>query len=312
MNKYQAGQARREKASCVLPTTLSINMNNILDKLEKHLASIPGVEDELLPPATVEKLDAAEDELGVKFPDEFRQLYMWHNGNKGILFLFGSYRIFSINELVELNKHARNAFDKDWYKVTDDSRIFKDCIANPNWILFADNGGNTSVYLDLDPGQLGVPGQIIEACDGEKECHFSGIKEFISDINHRISVGNIAWNEEAGSFWETNDESIAGDKRSTRLINLVDSAPNLDDLMALNTGDEISLIGAIKPNNKTKKHQLFIRGGPIWVTGVIGKTNTGLSGGPPIVKVRVKIGKKTLFGFGEPTYEVISFELIPD
>ena len=70
-------------------------MNSILQKLKTHLGSIQGAQDELLPPATVEELDAAEQELGIKFPEDFRQLYMWHNGNQGILFLFGSYRVFS-------------------------------------------------------------------------------------------------------------------------------------------------------------------------------------------------------------------------
>lgn len=178
-------------------------MNSVLQKLEEHLGSIEGAQDELQPPATPEDLDAAEQELGVKFPEDFRQFYMWHNGNQGILFLFGSYRVFPIKELLELNRMGRETMDPELEEVSDESGVFKDCIANPNWIQFADNGGNTIVFIDMDPGQQGTMGQILEACDGEPECNFNGIKEFVEDITNRISTGKIAWNKEAGSFWET-------------------------------------------------------------------------------------------------------------
>ena len=93
--------------------------------------------------------------------------------------------------------------DPELQEVSDESGLFKDCIANTNWIQFADNGGNTIVFIDMDPGQRGTMGQILEACDGEPECNFNGIKAFIEDITNRISTGEIAWNKEAGSFWET-------------------------------------------------------------------------------------------------------------
>lgn len=287
-------------------------MKNILNQLEKHLSTIAEAEDELLAPVSAEDLEAAESELGVKFPEAFRQLYMWHNGNKGDLFLFDTYRISPLKEMLMLHQQAMAAIDKELYEVHDDAGVFKDCIANTKWIQFADNGGNTLVFLDLDPGKQGQSGQILDACDGETECHFASIKEFISDINRRISSAEIAWDEDAGSFEEIDEDSITEGERFKEKIKLVNGAPKLDQIESLNAGDEITLVGAIKPNNKTKKHQFFMRGGSICVTGVIGKTNTGLSGGPPLVKIKVKVGKKGLLGFGARTYEVLSFDLVPD
>ena len=286
-------------------------MRDILQEFESHIASIEGAMDELLPPATVEELDAAEQQLGIKFPEDFRTLYMWHNGDQGNIFLFGEYRISSLAELLKSNRIARESSPPAWKQVHDESGVFKDCISNPKWIQFADNGGNTVVILDMDPGRRGMVGQIIEACDGDIECRFSGIKEFIVDITNRISTGQIAWDEDSGGFWDTDEESVAERKRFVEKVKLVEDAPNFEALEKLTTGDEITLVGGIKPNHKTKKHRLYIRNGSIRIVGDIGSIGTGLIHGPPLVKVKVRVAKKTLFGFGARIYEVISCDRVP-
>ncbi len=91
-------------------------MEDTFRQFERHLSPIQAIEDELLPPATPEELDVAEQKLGIKFPEEFRQLYMWRNGNKGDLFLFGSYRISPLIEILELYKSARTSMEKTGIK----------------------------------------------------------------------------------------------------------------------------------------------------------------------------------------------------
>ena len=286
-------------------------MKKILREFESHIASIEGAIGELLPPATSQELDIAERELGIKFPEDFRTLYQWHNGDKGILFLFGAYRISPLSEILELYRFAQKSYSSDMEHISDDSGVIKDCIFNAKWIQFADNGGNTVVLLDMDPGKQGTPGQLIEACDGGTECRFSGVNAFITDITSRISTGQIGWDEESGCFWETDEESVAERETFKEKTKIVESAPNFEALQGLNTGDETTLVGAIKPNHKTKRHQLYIRNGSLQVVGDIGNIGGGLSHGPPLVKVKVRVGKKTLFGFGAPTYEVISCERVP-
>jgi len=286
-------------------------MNSILQQFESHITPIEGVMDELLPPATHEEIDAAEQELGAKFPEDFRTLYKWHNGDKGNIFLFGEYRISSLSELLEFNRIGRESSCPEWEQVSDESGAFKDCIYNSKWIQFADNGGNTIVLLDMDPGRQGTMGQIIESCDGDTECRFSGIKEFIADITDRISAGQIAWDQDSGCFWETDEESVAKRECFTQKVKLVEGAPNFNTIDQLNVGDEATLVGAIKANHRTKKHQLYIRNGSIRVVGDIGDVGTGLIHGAPLVKIKVRVGKKALFGLGAPTYEVISCERVP-
>ena len=86
---------------------------------------------------------------------------------------------------------------------------------------------------------------------------------------------------------------------------------DFESLLRINTGEEIELVGAIKTNQKTKRHKLYIRNGSIQLVGDIGNLGGGLSHVPPLVKVKVRVGKKTLFGFGAPVYEVIYCERVP-
>ena len=181
-------------------------MDDILQNFEKNILSIPDAKEELLPPATNEELDKAELILGISFPSEFRDLYLWHNGQKGNIFLFGEYRISPLKELLELNRIGRKSITPDLTEIFDSAGTIKDSIANPKWIQFGDNGGNTILFLDMDPGEKGTVGQILESCDGEKECDFAGAKDFISNITNKITTGKIVWNKEAGSFWETEDK----------------------------------------------------------------------------------------------------------
>lgn len=285
-------------------------MNNILQKFEQQIADIDGALEELNPPATAAELDATEQALGVKFPEDFRQLYLWHNGDQGNQFLFGEYRIMPLSELLESNQINRKSMNPKWQQVTDASGVFKDCIANPKWIQFGDNGGNTILFLDMDPGQQGTPGQLLEACDGEPDCRYRGIREFLADLTRKIAEGELAWDEDAGCFMETDEASVAELASLKNRMKVVNDAPDLAALSLLRPGDEVTLVGAIEPNPKTNKHQLYIRGGSVTVVGAIGKISAGLVGGPPLVKVKVRAGKKTLLGMGAPTLEVVSCERV--
>ena len=286
-------------------------MQDLLEQLEKHLSAIENKGAELLQPATNEELGSVEKELGVKFPEEFRQLYRWHNGNLGDLFLFGEFRIAPLRQIVELHDSAHRASDDDYYEVSDDSGVFKDCIANRKWIQFADNGGNTIVLLDLDPGKAGTVGQLLEVCDGDVECRFASIRDFISDLNDRITKNELAWDDEAGTFHETHEQSVAQRRRFKEKIQLFEDSPTFRELLHMQTGEVVTVAGAIRPNHKTGKHELYMHGGSIPVAGDIGDIHIGLAGAPPMVKITLRAGKKSLFGLGAPVYEVVYCERVP-
>jgi len=286
-------------------------MKNILQSLDKHFGNISGAGEELNPAATPEALVSAERELGVEFPDDFRQLYLWHDGEKGDIFLFDSYRILPLSELREMNLASRKSMRPEDKRVANDSGLFKDCFANEKWIVFGDNGGNTILFIDLDPGKEGVHGQILESCDGETQCEFAGIREFLADISKRISSGKIVWDEEAGCFQETSKESNDQLKGLRQRISTFNAAPNREQLAEFKAGDETTLVGALKPDRESNRHLLHIKGGAVTIVGELPKLDIGLMGGPPLVRVKVRVGKKRLLGIGAPEYEILSCERVP-
>lgn len=286
-------------------------MRDLLEQLETHFSIIEKIEAELLPPASSEELGAIERELGVTFPEDFRQLYLWHNGDSGNLFLFGEFRISPLKDVLDLYRAARRSIDEDCYEVADDSGRVKDCVANHKWIQFADNGGNTVVLLDLDPGKKGIAGQILEACDGDIECRFNGVRDFLADLNKRITQGELTWDHETGGFQETDEQSVAERQRFANKMKLIEASPDFEQLRQLDTGDEVTLAGAIKPNHESGIHKLYMSGGAVKVTGDVGPIHSSLETGPPMVKIKLRVGKRSLFGLGSPAYEVISCEQVP-
>jgi len=180
-------------------------MQTLLEKFEQHLKPIAEVKDELHPPATEDEINAAEKELDIKFPEDLRTLYKWHNGQVGIYFLFDEFRMYKLKEVVEYYKDGMKYSEPDFFETEDEAGVFKDCIANAKWVPIGDNGGNTILFLDMDPGAQGTSGQLLDACDGQPECNYSGIKEFITEIIRKIEVGEIQWNENAGSFWPVDE-----------------------------------------------------------------------------------------------------------
>ena len=281
-------------------------MKAILQTLEKQLRAVEGAMDDLLPPVGAEELDALERDLDIRLPEDFRSLYLWHNGQRGTLFLLGEYRFFPVTEIRELNRASRTSMPPDWREVSDESGVFKDCIANPAWIQFGDNGGNTILFVDMDPGRKGVAGQILEACDGEPECRYGSLHEMLADVVDRIANGRLAWDHEAGSFVEQDAESRAENERFAARERIINDAPDFAALAGAEPGEIVDLVGAIKPNHRTQKHTLYIRGGAVTVVGNIGPIRTALRGGPPLVQVRIRVGKRGLLGVGAPVYEVIA------
>ena len=180
-------------------------MQDILEKFEQLISSIDQAKGELFPPATDEELNVAEKELDIPLPEDIRTLYKWHNGQEGIHFLFDEFRIYPLFEMLDMQRVNLECCTPDCTEVTDVTGVFKDCIANPKWLPIGDNGGNTMLYLDMDPGKQGTPGQLLEACDGEPEYNSNSIKAFMQEIIRKIESGEIVWNENAGSFWPVDE-----------------------------------------------------------------------------------------------------------
>ena len=180
-------------------------MRAILEKFEQLIKPIEEIKGELHPPATDAEIDAVENDLGIQFPEDVRTFYKWHNGQAGIYSLFSEFRMLSLEEMMNIYRSGIKSSEPDYYEVEDDTGVFKDCIDNVKWIPIGDNGGNTILFLDMDPGAQGTVGQLLESCDGEPECNYNGIQAFMNDVIRKIEAGKIKWNETAGSFWPASE-----------------------------------------------------------------------------------------------------------
>ena len=98
-------------------------MKTVLRALDRHVAAIEGSVEELNSPALAEGLAAVEQEQGDSF-------------------LFDSYRIYPLPEVMEVNLASRKSMLRAERHTSDDSGTIKDCLANEKWIAFGDNGGS--------------------------------------------------------------------------------------------------------------------------------------------------------------------------
>jgi cell wall assembly regulator SMI1 len=116
-------------------------------------------------PATSDEIFELEQRIGKNIPDDFKALYLWHNGlsddeNFGSLF-FGI-DFFPIDRIIadyidKKENYSNEAFPLD----KSDPEIDPSNIYNNNWIKFAFDGSHTGLYLDLAPSTNGTYGQII-------------------------------------------------------------------------------------------------------------------------------------------------------
>ncbi len=143
------------------------NMKENFEKIENWLKENAEriFELSLQKPATKNEISELEKTTGKDLPDDFKELYLWHNGlndDENIGSLFYGMDFFPIERIIpdyldknENYTHLNVPLEKA-DKEIDPSNIY-----NRNWIRFAFDGAHTSLYLDLAPGSEGNFGQII-------------------------------------------------------------------------------------------------------------------------------------------------------
>lgn len=178
------------------------SVDSIWRRLDAHLLTVDGANSEMGPPASDAKLALCEAALSVTLPSAFRESLRCHDGVGRILFLVGSYRLWPIDEIVRLNQRMRSLHIKNEFCSGDKSGHVKDLLDNPLWILFGDDGGTSTLAVDLDPGEKGTPGQIIEQFEDETVVLANGILEFLERVVTEIESGDRVWDAEAGG-WST-------------------------------------------------------------------------------------------------------------
>lgn len=147
---------------------------------------------EFAPPADVAEVRSIESTLGIKLPSDVEESYLVHNGCKGV---FENYTLLSLENMLLLWLGCKEliAIESD----VSSTLAVKNQYWNELWIPIMDAGGDC-VFVDLDPGETGVNGQIV------KWKHESGtvrviarsMRKFLFEFNGLLQTGGFEYDEE--------------------------------------------------------------------------------------------------------------------
>jgi cell wall assembly regulator SMI1 len=137
------------------------DMKGLLRKLEKWLKQYaPGRYRSLLPSATPKELKTCEAALGLRLPDDMRELYRWHNGQgQGGGYFFdiqGPCSFMRLQRVQEVHANLSEILGE----LEDEEGSGRDTWWHRAWVPFLDNGGDC-LCVDTRGALGGVAGQVV-------------------------------------------------------------------------------------------------------------------------------------------------------
>lgn len=174
--------------------------------LQTHL---PEVVDDLNPGATAAALDDFARALGVRLPDDFMQLYRWHDGqrmaiNTGPWYGLGFLPLARVQSECEMwrdvlqESSPESLADLDRPMQSTPPRHVRRQYANALWIPFAYDWGGNYLGIDLDPDVAGTPGQVINfGRDEERKIAVApSLDAFVGWMLAELDAGNFHLEDE--------------------------------------------------------------------------------------------------------------------
>jgi cell wall assembly regulator SMI1 len=169
--------------------------------------NVPELTNTLCAGASITQIQAAEQSLGIKFPDDVRISYALHNGevkvtssSQDYLGLFDSDGFLGLDEMVS-----------QWQSWTESLRFVdqsdtnrnqcgevKDLWWSPLWVPITHSLSGNDKCLDLDPALNGNYGQIISVWTdpSPRVVKFTSFAEMLEDYAIRLETGQIVFSEE--------------------------------------------------------------------------------------------------------------------
>lgn len=142
-------------------------MKTVYKKIETWLEEKAGkiIEFSLQKPATEDQINELEAVTGKKLPDDFKELYFWHNGlndEENFGSLFYGMDFFPVERIISDHvSEQKNHPSEKIALIKADRGIDPENMHNADWLKFAFDGSHTGLYLDLAPAVDGKYGQII-------------------------------------------------------------------------------------------------------------------------------------------------------
>jgi len=171
-------------------------------KLQKWLQSnLPVIIEDLNGPASIKEIESVEEKVGVKFPVEFKELYLAYNGQKGEINTgpFYGLTFLTLDQMYDeweswatiVDNDGENEFLSDLCSSHVKGAVKSD-YANKKWVPFAYDGGGNFLGLDFDPSDRGTSGQVINfgADENVKYILGSSFSEFVDWYVDQLEKGN--------------------------------------------------------------------------------------------------------------------------
>ncbi|KGF73841.1 hypothetical protein DO97_10665 [Neosynechococcus sphagnicola sy1] len=186
-------------------------MQEIWARIESWLAAnAPQLLDTLQPGASETQIKAVEAVLGIQFPKEVRASYRIHNGQSAYDYgLLDGHELLSLERIQEewkIWKDLLDGGDFNGEKSDADPGIRSDWW-NAQWIPLTYDGAGNHDCLDLNPGEGGNRGQIIEMWHDapERVIVASSFREWLEQYATGLESGEFIFSEEGNGIVNADD-----------------------------------------------------------------------------------------------------------
>ena len=172
-------------------------VNDSLNYIEQWLAvNAPRILNESLNSrATEAQLKTLEVAISKSLPEDYKDLYRWHNGlneeaeNLGSFFYGMSF--LPLTEVLRCMEHQKQYEIKPTPLKKAATALNPQNQENPLWLRLGFNGSHTWLMVDLDPSELGSYGQVI-FLDEEDQTAFlvaDSVAELLAIFAQDLSIG---------------------------------------------------------------------------------------------------------------------------
>ncbi|MBD1875506.1 SMI1/KNR4 family protein [Nodosilinea sp. FACHB-131] len=188
-------------------------MNDLWHRFENWLEqNIPDALQTLNPGASSEEIEAIQNILGIKLPEDYIASCMIHNGQNqelpsltrwGTLLSLGVVKDSSFNTVRVEWEMLKSVYEEDWINEPEGNRqnnLVKGFWWIPQWVPIISDGSGNGLCLDLDPEGNGTRGQVIEFIhDSEsREVIAPSFRALFEQLVNGVEEGSIVYNEEWG------------------------------------------------------------------------------------------------------------------
>lgn len=162
-------------------------LDDLLYKIDRWISTNrPHYHELLQSGATSAELDAFENAISLKLPEEFRELYKWHDGQDPMAFesIQGNWSFMSLDEIRVSKQELDGMIGFDF----EDPKYWR-----RGWIPFLHNGGGSYLCVDVEAEDGGHSGQLVEfwKADSDRPIGFASVGKWLDALWLSMKNGTL-------------------------------------------------------------------------------------------------------------------------